>query len=47
MRDPLLLPRRRDLMSQHLPDKGVLYHTNLETIQLTAWTLERQTLQDE
>ena len=36
---PLLLPRRRDLMLQHLPNKGVLYHTKLETIQLTAWTL--------
>ena len=35
---PLLLPRRRDLMSQHLLDKAVLYHTNLETLQLTAWT---------
>jgi len=36
---PLLLPRRRDLLSQHLPDKGVLYHTDLETLQLTAWKL--------
>ena len=33
---PLLLPRRQDLMSQYLPDKGTLYHTDLETIQLTA-----------
>ena len=28
-----------DLLSQHLPDKGVLYHTNLVTLQLTAWKL--------
>ena len=24
---PLLLPCRRDILSQHLPDKGTLYHT--------------------
>ena len=26
---PLLLPCRNDLLSQHLPDKDVLYHTKL------------------
>ena len=28
---PLLLPHRQDLLS-HLADKGVLYHTDLETL---------------
>ena len=26
-------------MSQHLPDKGMLYHTDLHTLHLTAWKL--------
>ena len=34
---PLLLPRRRDLLSQHLSDKGMLYYTDLSTLQLTVW----------
>ena len=29
---PLLLLRRQDLLSQHLPNKGALYHTDLETL---------------
>ena len=33
---PLLLPCRWDLLSQLLPDKGILYHTDLETLQLTV-----------
>ena len=36
---PLLLTCRRSLFSQCLPDKGVLYHTDLETLQLMAWKL--------
>ena len=28
---PFQLPRQRDLLSQCLPNKGVLYHTDLET----------------
>ena len=36
---PLLLPCRQDLLSQHLPDKGILYHTELETLQLMVWKL--------
>ena len=35
----LLLPCRRDLLSQHLPSKGILYHTDLETLQLMGWEL--------
>ena len=40
---PILLPRRQDLLSQHLPEKGVLYHTDLETLQLTVWKLSGAT----
>ena len=36
---PLLLPCRWDLLSQCLPDKGMLYHADLETLQLMAWKL--------
>ena len=36
---PLLLPRRQDLLLQHMPDKGLLYHTETETLQLTEWKL--------
>ena len=36
---PLLLPHRWDLLSQCLPDKGVLYHTDLLTFQLMEWKL--------
>ena len=36
---PLLLPHRWDLLSQSLPDKGVLYHTDLATLHLMAWKL--------
>ena len=42
---PLLLPCRRDL-SQFLPDKGMLYHTDLQTLRLTVWKLELCALQD-
>ena len=34
MREPLLAPGW-DLLSQHLPGKDMLYHTDLETLQLT------------
>ena len=30
---PFQLPCRNDLLSQHLPSKGVLYHTDLVTLQ--------------
>ena len=33
------LPCLQDLLSQHLPNKGMLYHTDLETLQLTVWKL--------
>ena len=33
---PLLLPHRWDLLLQFMPDNGVLYHTDLETLQLKA-----------
>ena len=36
---PFQLPHRHNLLSQRLPNKGVLYHTDLETLQLTAWKL--------
>ena len=36
---PLLLPCRRDLLSQCLPNKGMLYHTDLLTLRLTVWKL--------
>ena len=36
---PLLLPCRRNLLSQCQPDKGTLYHTNLQTLRLTVWKL--------
>ena len=36
---PLLLPRRRDLLLQCMPDKGPLFHTVLTTLKLTAWKL--------
>ena len=36
---PLLLPCRMDLLSQCLPDKGTLLHTDLKTLRLTAWKL--------
>ena len=36
---PLLLPRRQDLLSQRLPDKDMLYHTDLEIFQFMAWKL--------
>ena len=36
---PLLLRRRWDLLLQCLTDKGMLYHTDLETFQLTVWML--------
>ena len=35
---PFHLPCQNDL-SQPLPDKGVLYHTDLETLELMAWKL--------
>ena len=31
---PLLLPCRQDLLSQCLPDKGILFHTDLAILQL-------------
>ena len=37
---PLLLPCRRDLLS-HLPDKGMLFQTDLKTLRLEAWKLSR------
>ena len=36
---PFRLLCRNNLLSQHLPDKGMLYHTDLVTLQLTAWKL--------
>ena len=36
---PLLLSHKRDLLSQCLTNKGMLYHTDLETLQLTACKL--------
>ena len=36
---PLLLTCRWNLLSQHLPDKSVLCHTDLETLRLMAWKL--------
>ena len=33
---PFWLPCQQDLLSQCLPNKGVLCHTNLETLQLTV-----------
>ena len=35
----LLLPHRMDLLSQCLPDKGTLHHTDLKTLRLTVWKL--------
>ena len=34
---PLLLPHRRDLLSQCLPDKGTLFHTDLMALKLKVW----------
>ena len=39
---PFRLPRRRELLSQCLANKGVLYHTNLDTLQLMACKLSLQ-----
>ena len=36
---PFPLPLREDLLSQFLPDKGVLFHPDLHTLHLTAWLL--------
>ena len=33
---PLLLPCRRDILSQCLPNKGTFFHTDLKTIRLTG-----------
>ena len=36
---PLLLPSRRDLRSQYLYNKGMLFHTDLKTHRFTVWKL--------
>ena len=36
---PLRLPLRIDLLQQRLVDRGVLYHPDLRTLELTAWRL--------
>ena len=36
---PLRLPLRIDLLHQKLADRGVLYHPDLRTLELTAWRL--------
>ena len=36
---PFLLPGRRHLLSQCLPNKSMLFHVNLKTLRLTAWKL--------
>ena len=36
---PVKLPIQMDLLSQRLQDKGVLYHPDLQMLQLTAWKL--------
>ena len=36
---PFRLLCQNDVLSQRLPEKGMLYHTDLVTLQLTAWKL--------
>ena len=36
---PLLLPVKMDLLSQHLSQKGTLYHSDLKSLKLAAWKL--------
>ena len=36
---PPLLPCRRDLLSQRLPNKGTPFHIDLKTLRLAAWKL--------
>ena len=36
---PVMFHKRTDLLSQHLSERGVLYHPDLEMLQLTAWKL--------
>ena len=43
---PLLLTRRRNLLSQCLPDKGVLYYTDLDTLPVDGVEAEWCALQD-
>jgi hypothetical protein len=34
---PWFLPKERNLLSQTLPDKGILHHPDLSSLRLTAW----------
>ena len=36
---PVRLPRRMDLLSQKLQDRGTLFHPDLSSLNLTAWKL--------
>ena len=36
---PLLFPGKKDLLSQCLPNKAMLFHADLKTLRLTAWKL--------
>jgi hypothetical protein len=36
---PWILPVERDLLSQRLPDKGILFHPDLHSLRLAAWRL--------